>query len=152
MILWIKKAYQQGKTHTQAIRYLVNQLFADYGLLTIDGKEKELKSQVKNIFRKELLSNQLFETTKNQREFLEKEYHKVQVNPREINLFYLTETRNRIEKINDYYFILDKDLKFSEEEILNELENHPEKFSQRSSSSGLPGNDYAKSGLCWRKR
>lgn len=129
LILWIKKAYQQGKTHTQAIRYLVNQLFADYGLLTIDGNEKELKSQVKNIFRKELLSNQLFETTKNQREFLEKEYHKVQVNPREINLFYLTETRNRIEKINDDYFILDTDLKFSEEEILNELENHPEKFS-----------------------
>jgi len=129
LILWIKKAYQKGNSHTQAIRYLVNQLFADYGLLTIDGNSKELKSQVKDIFKKELLSNQLFETTKTQREFLEKEYHKVQVNPREINLFYLTETRNRIEKIDNEYQILDTDLKFSEEEILNELENYPEKFS-----------------------
>ena len=129
LILWIKKAYQKGNSHTQAIRYLVNQLFAEYGLLTIDGNSKELKSQVKNVFRKELLSNQLFETTKTQREFLEKEYHKVQVNPREINLFYLTETRNRIEKINKEYHILETDLKFSELEILNELENHPEKFS-----------------------
>lgn len=129
LILWIKNAYQKGKTHTQAIRYLVNQLFSDYGLLTIDGNEKELKNQVKDIFRKELLSNQLFETTKNQRQFLEDNYGKVQVNPREINLFYLTETRNRIEKINNDYFILDTDLKFSQEEILNELENHPEKFS-----------------------
>lgn len=129
LILWIKKAYQHGKTHTEAIRYLVNQLFADYGLLTIDGNSKELKSQVKDIFRKELLSKQLFETTKTQRQFLEDNYGKVQVNPREINLFYLTETRNRIEKINNEYFILDTNLKFSEEEILNELENHPEKFS-----------------------
>lgn len=129
LILWIKKAYQKGNSHTQAIRYLVNQLFADYGLLTIDGNSKELKSQVRDIFKKELLSNQLFETTKNQREFLEKEYHKVQVNPREINLFYLTESRNRIEKINNDYHILDTNLKFSEEEILKELEHHPEKFS-----------------------
>ena len=129
LIMWIKNAYKKGKTHTQAIRYLVNQLFSDYGLLTIDGNEKELKNQVKDIFRKELLSNQLFETTKNQRQFLQENYHKVQVNPREINLFYLTETRNRIEKINDDYFIIDTDLKFSQEEILAELENNPEKFS-----------------------
>lgn len=129
LVLWIKKAYKTGNSHTQAIRYLVNQLFADYGLLTIDGNSKQLKSQVKDVFRKELLSNQLFGTTKSQRDFLEKEYHKVQVNPREINLFYLSETRNRIEMINNEYQILDTDLKFSEEEILNELENHPEKFS-----------------------
>ncbi len=129
LIMWIKNAYKKGRTHTQAIRYLVNQLFSDYGLLTIDGNEKELKNQVKDIFRKELLSNQLFETTKKQRQFLEENYGKVQVNPREINLFYLTETRNRIEKINDDYFIIDTDLKFSQEEILAELENNPEKFS-----------------------
>ena len=129
LIMWIKNAYKKGKTHTQAIRYLVNQLFSDYGLLTIDGNEKELKNQVKDIFRKELLSNQLFETTKKQRQFLQENYHKVQVNPREINLFYLTETRSRIEKINDDYFIIDTDLKFSQEEILAELENNPEKFS-----------------------
>ena len=129
LILWIKKAYQKGKTHTQAIRYLVNQLFSDYGLLALDGNEKALKDQMKDIFRKELLQDQLFETTKNQRHFLEEKYHKVQVNPREINLFYLTDTRNRIEKINENYFVLDTDLKFSREEILAELENYPEKFS-----------------------
>ena len=129
LILWIKKAYKTGNSHTQAIRYLVNQLFSGYGLLTIDGNEKQLKSQVKEIFRKELLADQLYRTTESQREFLEKEYHKVQVNPREINLFYLSETRNRIEKINGEYQILDTNLKFSEKEILIELENHPEKFS-----------------------
>jgi len=129
LIQWIKNAYKKGNSHTQAIRYLVNQLFADYGLLAIDGNSKELKSQVKAIFRKEILQDELFETTKTQREFLEKKYHKVQVNPREINLFYLSETRNRIEKINNEYHILDTDLKFSQDEILNDLENYPEKFS-----------------------
>lgn len=129
LILWMKNAYSKGKTHTQAIRYLVNQLFSEYGILTIDGNEKSLKSEMKEIFREELLNEKLFETTKNQREFLEKNYGKVQVNPRKINLFYLSETRNRIEKIGNEFVILDTNLKFSQEEILEELEHFPERFS-----------------------
>ena len=129
LILWIKNAYQKEKTHSQAIHYIVNQLFAKYGLLTIDGNDRLLKSRFQAIFKEEILQNKLFEATKNQRNFLEKNYHKVQVNPREINLFYLSETRNRIEKINNKYCIINTDLKFSEEEILTELENYPERFS-----------------------
>jgi uncharacterized protein YllA (UPF0747 family) len=106
----------------------VNQLFSDYGLLTIDGNEKELKIRLKIFSEKNYYPINFSKQLKIKDNFSRK-YHKVQVNPREINLFYLTETRNRIEKINDDYFILDTDLKFSEEEILNELENHPEKFS-----------------------
>ncbi|HAI79643.1 MAG TPA: bacillithiol biosynthesis cysteine-adding enzyme BshC, partial [Chryseobacterium sp.] len=54
---------------------------------------------------------------------------KVQVNPREINLFYLTETRNRIECNGEKFQIVDTDSTFSKEELLGELEKHPEKFS-----------------------
>jgi uncharacterized protein YllA (UPF0747 family) len=56
-------------------------------------------------------------------------YGKVQVNPRKINLFYLSKTRNRIEFNGEDFLILDTDLKFTKEEILSELENHPERFS-----------------------
>src|SRR5690606_16288301 len=54
-----------------------------------------------------------------------------QVNPREINLFYLDDgnIRERIVFQNEKYFVLDSDIQFSREEILEELKNHPEKFS-----------------------
>ena len=60
---------------------------------------------------------------------LEKDY-KVQVNPRDINLFYLTEnSRERIIENEGQYPIHNTDLVFSEAEILNELENHSDRFS-----------------------
>lgn len=58
-----------------------------------------------------------------------KEY-KIQVNPREINLFYiLDDLRERIIFENNHYLINNTNLKFTESEILTELENYPERFS-----------------------
>ena len=55
---------------------------------------------------------------------------KVQVNPREINLFYLQEgIRERIIKEEDQYIVNNTDLVFSEEEILKDLNDVPERFS-----------------------
>lgn len=52
------------------------------------------------------------------------------MNPREINLFYiLDDLRERVIFENDVYSINNTNLKFSESEILTELENHPERFS-----------------------
>ena len=63
-------------------------------------------------------------------EQLAAEGYKVQVNPREINLFYLAEgIRERIIKEEDFYIVHETDLRFTEAEILEELENHPERFS-----------------------
>jgi bacillithiol biosynthesis cysteine-adding enzyme BshC len=54
----------------------------------------------------------------------------VQVNPREINLFYIENNlRERILFENTVYKVNNTELHFSETEILIELENHPEKFS-----------------------
>jgi bacillithiol biosynthesis cysteine-adding enzyme BshC len=54
----------------------------------------------------------------------------VQVNPREINLFYIENNlRERILFENSIYKVNNTELHFSESEILLELENHPEKFS-----------------------
>jgi len=60
---------------------------------------------------------------------LEKVY-KVQVNPREINLFYLSENlRERIIEEQGQYKVLNTNITFSKVEILKELENHSERFS-----------------------
>lgn len=129
LILMLKEAYKPGNTLTQAIQILVNRLFSDFGLLILDGDSKELKKQIKETFKDELLNFTLYKTSKEKVEFLTEKYGKVQVNPREINLFYLTDTRDRIDFDGKKYSIVDKNIQFTEEEILRELEDHPEKFS-----------------------
>jgi len=129
LILMLKEAYKAGNTLTQAIQILVNRLFSEFGLLILDGDSKELKNQVKDIFKDELINFSLSKTSKEKVDFLTEKYGKVQVNPREINLFYLSETRDRIDFDGENYFVVDTDKKFTKEEIISELENSPEKFS-----------------------
>jgi len=129
LILMLKEAYKTGNTLTEAIQTLVNRLFSDFGLLILDGDSKALKNQMKDVFKDELQNFSLHQNSKAKVDFLTEKYSKVQVNPREINLFYLSETRDRIDFDGEKYFVVDKNIQFTEEEILTELENFPEKFS-----------------------
>lgn len=129
LILLLKKAYQKEQNLTFATRFLVNELFSKYGLLMIDGDDALLKSEMQSVFSSELLRQDLLNFTKNTILKLENLYGKVQVNPREINLFYLSKTRDRIEFDGKNFNIVDKNITFTKDEILSELKNHPEKFS-----------------------
>lgn len=129
LILMLKEAYKPGNTLTKAIRILVNRLFSEFGLLILDGDSKELKEQIKKTFKDELLNLSLYKNAKDKVDFLTEKYGKVQVNPREINLFYLSETRDRIDFDGKKYIVVDKNISFTEEEIINELNSHPERFS-----------------------
>lgn len=129
LILLLKKAYKKGQTLATATRILVQELFGKYGVLILDGDDVRLKRQMVEVFKSELFEEKLFSTTKNQVDSLAGQYGKVQVNPREINLFYLDAERNRIEAVGNYFTVVDSDLSFSKEEIVKELETHPEKFS-----------------------
>ncbi|MFP3596001.1 bacillithiol biosynthesis cysteine-adding enzyme BshC [Chryseobacterium sp. SIMBA_029] len=129
LILMLKEAYKVGNTLTDAIKILVNRLFSEFGLLILDGDSKELKMQIRDIFKDELLNSSLQKSSKEKVDFLTEKYGKVQVNPRDINLFYLSDTRDRIEFDGNNYHIVDKNIQFTQEEILDELENFPEKFS-----------------------
>ncbi|MFP3832269.1 bacillithiol biosynthesis cysteine-adding enzyme BshC [Chryseobacterium sp. SIMBA_028] len=129
LILMMKEAYKVGNTLTQAIKILVNRLFSEFGLLILDGDSRTLKEQIKDVFKDELLHFSLQKTSKNKVDFLTEKYGKVQVNPRDINLFYLSETRDRIDFNGQKYSVVDTNIQFTEEEIIAELENHPERFS-----------------------
>ncbi len=129
LILLLKRAYKKGNTLSEATRIIVQELFSDYGLIVLDGDEAKLKAEMKSVFKDELLNQSLFETTQETVGVLTEKYGKVQINPREINLFYLTETRDRIAFENDKFVIVDTDKSFTQEEILAELENYPERFS-----------------------
>ena len=117
----MKKAYQKGKTLTEATQILVQELFSEFGLLMIDGDDALLKNQMVEIFSSELKDEITHHFSKENVRFLSEKYGKVQVNPREINLFYLSDTRNRIVKKGDQFEVLDKNLSFTFEEITQDF-------------------------------
>lgn len=123
-----KSSYLNNSTLTEATRFLTNELFKSEGLVIIDGDNKDLKKIFAPFVKSELL-NQSSINEVNKTNLLLKDY-KIQVNPREINLFYILDNlRERIVFENESYSINNTNLKFSESEILTELENYPERFS-----------------------
>jgi len=124
-----QKAYVNHSTLTEATRYLVNELFGTYGLVIVDGDDNSLKEEFVPFVRKELLEKQAAKVISEANTFLDTNY-KVQVNPREINLFYIKKNlRERIVFEDGLYKINNTDIQFSEIEILEELKSHPECFS-----------------------
>jgi len=104
-------------------------LFKDEGLVIIDGDDASLKKTAVPYFKEELVNQTSFKEVSKTLANWPAAY-KVQVNPREINLFYLTASyRKRIIAINDGFKIDETDLRFTQKEVLTELENHPERFS-----------------------
>lgn len=125
----LSKSYLEQDNLSAATRFLVNELFGKDGVVCVDGDDVQLKQQFAPVVQKELLSNMAFSATKETIDNLSKDY-KIQVNPREINLFYMKENlRERIEKNGDKFEIVNTSLSFSEAEMLGELEKHPERFS-----------------------
>ena len=123
-----QKAYLNHNNLADATRYLANELFGKQGLVILDANCQTLKKEFIPYLKNEII-NQI--SNKNVLETIAKiKQYDIQVNPREINLFYLDQNlRERIILENGIYKINNTKLEFSENEILLEIENHPEKFS-----------------------
>lgn len=129
LIAMIKKAYTKGNDMAQGTFILLNEMFRDHGLLVLQPDNAVLKEQMKSVFKDDLLQNTAQQLVANTNTLLEKKY-KLQVNPRPVNLFYLRDgIRNRIDKRGNLFTVEDTVIRFTESEILEELNNHPERFS-----------------------
>src|SRR5690606_32319036 len=122
-------SYLSHDNHADAFRYLVNALFSTEGLLIVDGDEGRLKELFAPVIKEELIKAVSFELVEKTNKKLAEKY-KVQVNPREINLFYLKDgLRERIVKEDGKYLVNNTELSFSENEMLQLLQSEPEVFS-----------------------
>ncbi|MEX2592087.1 MAG: bacillithiol biosynthesis cysteine-adding enzyme BshC [Anditalea sp.] len=127
---FFKKAYLEHTTLADAVRYYVNHLFGEKGLIIVDGNNKDLKTLFRPVIKDDLLNNRANELVNKTSEKMEHLGYKGQIYPREINFFYLDKgLRERIAKVGEKFQVLDKDLSFSENEMLDLIENSPEKFS-----------------------
>lgn len=126
----IETAYTSHETYGAATVHLVNELFKDDGLVIIDMNNAQLKRLFLPIMEDELLhqtSQQYVEPTQQQ---LSVAGFGSQAYVREINLFYLRDQiRNRIVREGETYKVLNTDYTFSKDEMLKEVQTHPEHFS-----------------------
>jgi bacillithiol biosynthesis cysteine-adding enzyme BshC len=129
--------YFEHNNLADATRYIANELFKEKGLVILDGDDTNLKKLFVPYAKEELINQTSSEEVLKTNELLSE--YKIQVNPREINLFYIEDNlRERIVPsqptqkkgfLEKKYLINNTNIAFSESEILNELENHAEKFS-----------------------
>ena len=134
----IKECYREKIQIQEATFRFVNALFSQYGLVVLIPESSELKKQLIPVFEYDLLNQTASGVVEKTAEKLKQAGYKTQVNPREINLFYLKEDlRERIVKNNSTYRIQNTDLAFAEGAIKKHLQDHPEKFSPNVVLRGL---------------
>jgi len=131
-----KQVYTEGKTIQQATLELVNQLFADFGLLILIPDNAELKRSFQSVIEKELTEQFSHKAVEETIADLSKHY-KVQTGGRELNLFYLIDdkrerievTSNKLQETSNKFQVTSLNLIWSKDEIFLELKEHPERFS-----------------------
>lgn len=122
------EAYINHSNLADATRYLANELFGNQGLVIIDADDSNLKQNLSPYIKEELFYQTAFKKVTDTTEKL-KDYN-IQVNPREINLFYIEDhLRERIIFENNVFKVNNTKIEFSETEIIALLESNPEKFS-----------------------
>lgn len=130
LIELFEKAYLKHSTLADATRFLVNELFGKYGLVTIDGNDAEFKQQFKSFFKKDIFDNSPQQFVDERVKALAEMGHQSQVNPRPVNCFYLEPgLRTRIEKTGDLFHLVGTDRSLTKEELEKIINETPEKIS-----------------------
>ncbi|MHA4896885.1 bacillithiol biosynthesis cysteine-adding enzyme BshC [Pedobacter sp. PWIIR3] len=126
----VEDAYTKHAKLSDATRELVDSLFGRYGLVCIDADEPALKAQFAKIVYTDITEGHSSKLIAESNQALEDLGYKPQVNPREINFFYMTEgLRERIIDDKGSYKIKNTQLRFTKEELEKEIKTYPERFS-----------------------
>lgn len=129
--LLVEKSYKPGLNFKLSFGRFLNYLIGDYGLILLDPTDIEIKKLLIPIFLKELNTYPksceiVIDTTLN----LEQNYE-AQIKPKPINLFYKHNgKRHLIEpRQNKSFGLKNTKLKFSADELFNNLYEYPDNFS-----------------------
>jgi bacillithiol biosynthesis cysteine-adding enzyme BshC len=126
----VETAYTKFDRLADATRYLVNALFGQYGLVIIDADDHGLKKQFAHIIKEDITEQHSSKNIETTNEQLKKLHVHIQVNPREINFFYLSDgLRERIIFEDGHYKVLNSEISFTQEELQREIDSKPEHFS-----------------------
>jgi len=123
-----EETYLSGGTLAEATRKLVHTLFGGRGLIILDGDDHDLKKEFAPWMVKELKDSFSHEAVTSTTATMGD--YKTQVNPREINLFYLADgVRERIVKKGSDFEVLGIDRRFTASEMQEIIRESPERIS-----------------------
>jgi bacillithiol biosynthesis cysteine-adding enzyme BshC len=126
----VETAYTKFDKLADATRYMVDALFGRYGLVIIDADDHRLKQQFAPIMEQDITQQNSFKNITATNDQLQKLGVHIQVNPREINFFYLADKlRERIVFEDNSYKVLNTEISFTKDELLAEIKHYPERFS-----------------------
>lgn len=126
----VERAYAGFDKLADATRYLVNALFGKYGLIIIDADDRRFKQQFAGIMEQDITGQHSFKNISETNTALAAQGVHIQVNPREINFFYLQDgLRERIVQEEGLYKVLNTEIGFTEAALRQEIRQHPEHFS-----------------------
>lgn len=126
----LREAHRPDRNFAQSFQFILNELLGEFGLLVLNTDDKRLKE----IFKPFILDEIIHSTSKpiildTQKKLNSLGFEEV-THVRDINLFYFGKGfRNRIERENAHYVVLNQDRSFDEPAMRHEVEEYPEKFS-----------------------
>jgi bacillithiol biosynthesis cysteine-adding enzyme BshC len=125
----IQEIYRLGRTMSAATRDFVHRCFGEE-IVVLDPDDTQLKRQFISVMQDDLFSGTAFRLVNETNSALEQLGYNIQVKPRPINVFYLSDAaRARIEREGDRWFTVDQSKTWNSRELLEELNAHPENFS-----------------------
>lgn len=126
----LRNCFQEGRTFKDAFRDLIFNYFDNYGLVIFDPQTDEVKQLLKPIFKKEINDFRIHtEQLVHVSATLEELYH-AQVKVKPVNLFLrVDEGRHSIEPVENEFRLRRKRKSYTQEQLLEVLENEPDKFS-----------------------
>jgi bacillithiol biosynthesis cysteine-adding enzyme BshC len=132
--LWnmLDVAYKPGNTFGKAFGQLILDLFGKYGLVLAGSNTKRSKKIVSDTMALSVTRHQLqFDALQKQSEMLKDAGFKNQVHLNASNIFYIDQSENRkkIQFENNHWVIPDLDINWRSEELVNDIQKNPEKFS-----------------------
>jgi len=126
----VETAYTKFDKLADATRYMVDALFGQYGLVIIDADDPALKKHFAPVMERDIIGQNSFKNITATNQELQQLGVQIQVNPREINFFYLQDSlRERLVFEDNRYKVLNTEIAFSEAELKQEIADHPERFS-----------------------
>jgi bacillithiol biosynthesis cysteine-adding enzyme BshC len=130
--LWVQvnNAYSGAKDFASATQALLHRFLGNTGLLVLNMNHSTLKRHFIPVIKEELLQQTSATLVNGAIGQLSQAGFKTQATPRDINLFYMKDgLRERIVLDGGRYAVLNTPFEFTQAEILQELELHPEHFS-----------------------
>lgn len=125
----MRASYSSSGTMATAFRALLQQILGDQGLLILDADHAELKASFAGHMSREIGANGIKASVDEMNAMILNRGEKPQAHVRDINLFYMSDGRSRIQRSGDGFETVDGTRQWTSEEIRQELSAQPQRFS-----------------------